>query len=175
MRRTRFVVVAVLALMPAAARGEVVDRSPQGFTLGTVVEIAAPAERVYRTLVDIGAWWDPAHTYSGDAKNLSIDARPGGCFCERLANGGVEHGRVVNVMSGSLLRMSAALGPLQELGAAGSLSFQLAGTPKGTTLRMTYAVGGYVPGGFEKLAPLVDSVITGQIERLKRYVETQGR
>ena len=35
---------------------------------------------VYDALVgQIGSWWNPEHTYSHDAKNLSIDPRPGGC------------------------------------------------------------------------------------------------
>ena len=52
-----------------------------------------------------------------DAKNLSIDARPGGCFCEKLPNGGgVEHARVVYVAPREVLRLSGALGPLQGVG-----------------------------------------------------------
>jgi hypothetical protein len=92
----------------------------------------------------------------------------------------------VQVAPGSLLRISAALGPLQELGVSGALSFQIApldspalaqGKPgaKGATLTMTYAVGGYVPGGFEKLAPLVDSVMTHQVQLLKQHLEKVGR
>ncbi len=179
MRLRLQVLAVVLSVGPAtsfADVADVVDRGPNGFTLKTAVEIPAPPSRVYRTLVDVGAWWDREHTYTGNARNLSIDARPGGCFCERLPNGGgVEHGRVVNVSAGSLLRLSAALGPLQELGVAGSLTFQIAESAKGSTVTMTYAVGGYVPGGLDKLAEPVDTVMAHQLQLLKRHMERLGR
>jgi uncharacterized protein YndB with AHSA1/START domain len=169
-------IVLLVVLLASSASADVVDSGATGFTLKTVVSIAAPPERVYRTLVDPGSWWDREHTYTGDAKNLSIDARPGGCFCEKLPDGGgVEHGRVVNLAPGSLLRLSAALGPLQELGVAGSLTFQIAPAGGGSTLTMTYAVGGYVPGGFEKLAPLVDGVMSHQVRLLKQRLEKAER
>ena len=63
--------------------------APNGFLLKLELNVNAPAAKVYDALVgQIGSWWYPEHTYSGDAKNLSIDARPGGCFCEKLPNGG---------------------------------------------------------------------------------------
>src|SRR5512134_3799150 len=68
---------------------EVVESASAGFATKSVVRIAAASDRVYGALVqDVGRWWDPAHTYSGDARNLSIDPRPGGCFCERLGDQG---------------------------------------------------------------------------------------
>lgn len=164
--------VASVMLVPADARADVVDRSPAGFTLKTTVQVAAPADRVYRTLVDIGSWWGKDHTFSGDASNLTIAAQPGGCFCEKLPNGGgVEHGRVVNVVPGSLLRLASALGPLQELGVAGSLTWQIAASGQGSTVTLTYAVGGYTPGGLDKLAAPVDQVLSEQVRNLKAYVE----
>jgi len=36
---------------------------------------------------------------------------------------------------------------------------------------MTYAAGGYAPGGLDKLADIVDSVLRGQTQRLKAYAE----
>ena len=63
--------------------------TPNGFLVKFEVSVNAPVAKVYDALVgQIGSWWDSEHTYSGDAKNLSIDARPGGCFCEKLPNGG---------------------------------------------------------------------------------------
>jgi hypothetical protein len=64
-----------------------------------------------------------------------------------------------------------ALGPLQESGVSGSLSFDLAERVGGTDLTMTYSVGGYRPGGLETLAPIVDTVLATQLRRLKSFVE----
>ena len=157
---------------PGRAAADVIDQSSGGFTLKTTVQVAAPADRVFRALVDVGSWWSKDHTYSGDARNLSIAAQPGGCFCEKLpAGGGVEHGRVVQVRSGSLLRLQTALGPLQELGVSGSMTWQIAASAAGSTLTMTYVVGGYAPGGLDKLAAPVDQVLSQQVGLLKTHVE----
>ncbi|HEY6362111.1 MAG TPA: SRPBCC family protein, partial [Vicinamibacterales bacterium] len=166
-------VVAALVLLPALARADVVDRSPAGFTVKTVVTIAASPERTFRAFVDdIGRWWDPAHTLSGDAGNLRVTANPGGCFCETLKNsGGVAHAVVNNVIPGEMIRMTGALGPLQETATTGTLTWQFTPSGQGTTATVTYSVGGYFPGGFEKIAGPVDQVIGDQIRRLKAYLE----
>ena len=165
----------VVGLFAASAAADVVDKSASGFTLRTSVQVNAPADRVFRALVDVGAWWGSDHTYSGDARNMSIAPVPGGCFCETLPNGGgVEHGRVVNIVPGSLLRLDGALGPLQELAVTGSMTWQIAGAQgggQGSTVTMIYVVGGYVAGGLEKLAPLVDQVLSQQVQFLKAHVE----
>lgn len=145
-----------------------------GFTVKHTVAVKAPPEKVYGALTrEVGGWWSPEHTYSQDSKNLSIDARPGGCFCEKLPNGGgVQHMTVVSVIPGRLLRMTGALGSLQGSGLAGSLTWQLAEAAGATNLEVSYSVGGYIPGGFEKIAPLVDAVLGEQSARLKAYAET---
>jgi uncharacterized protein YndB with AHSA1/START domain len=163
-----------VALSPAGVAADVVDRAAGGFTVRTTVQISAAPEAVYKALVDIGAWWGRDHTYSGDATNMTIDPRPGGCFCEKLPNGGVEHGRVVQVRPGQLLRLATALGPLQELGVAGNMTWQIAAAGQGSTVTMTYAVGGHAPGGLEKLAGPVDQVLAEQVRSLKTYVERGG-
>ena len=94
MRRCSLGTLALVMLSgtPAQSAPQV---TPNGFLVKFEVSVNAPAAKVYDALVgQIGSWWDPEHTYSDDAKNLSIDARPGGCFCEKLPNGGgVEHSR----------------------------------------------------------------------------------
>jgi uncharacterized protein YndB with AHSA1/START domain len=169
--RTRFIILACLLAPAALASSQV---TPAGFTIRQELAIAAPPEQVYRALLtEVGAWWDPAHTYSGDSRNLTIDARPGGCFCEALPKGGgVEHLRIASLMPPALVRMSGALGPLQAAGLAGSMTFSFVKADTATTLKFSYVVGGYREGGFEPIAPLVEKVLDTQLQRLKRYVET---
>ena len=128
---------------------------------------------MYDALVgQIGSWWDPEHTYSRDAKNLSIDPRPGGCFCEKLPNGGgVEHLVSFTSLRGSLAALRS-LGPLQGSGVAGSMTWKLTGDGDNTRLQLSYSVGGFIVGGFEKIAPAAENVLRKQLNRLKQFAET---
>ncbi|HEY2681854.1 MAG TPA: SRPBCC domain-containing protein, partial [Candidatus Udaeobacter sp.] len=148
--------------------------TPNGFLVKFDVSITAPPANVYQALVgQIGSWWNSEHTYSHDAKNLSIDARPGGCFCEKLPNGGgVEHLHVVYVAPPQVVRFSGALGPLQASGIAGSMTWKVTGGPDTTRIEVSYSVGGFIQGGFEKIAPAVEAMLNEQFNRLKLFVET---
>jgi uncharacterized protein YndB with AHSA1/START domain len=145
-----------------------------GFLVKLETNINAPPAKVYEALIQqIGSWWNPVHTYSRDAKNLSIDPRPGGCFCEKLPNGGgVEHLRVVYLAPGEAVRFSGAVGPLQASGLAGSMTWKLTSDAANTRIQLSYSVGGFMDGGFEKIAPAVESVLNDQLNRLKLFVET---
>src|SRR5215471_13512061 len=108
--------VALLLAGASLASADIVNAATAGFTVKIVESVPAPAARVYQVLTErIGSWWDKDHTWSGNAANLSIDARPGGCFCERLPGGGVQHMIVIYADRGKLLRMSGGIGPLQDL------------------------------------------------------------
>jgi len=174
MRRHFLLAAALIGVQAAGASPAVAQVTANGFLVGHTVSIGALPARVYETLVgQVGLWWNPQHTFSGDSKNLSIDARPGGCFCERLPNGGgVEHLRVIYVAPGEGLRMSGALGPLQTSGLVGSLTLKLTSVASGTAVELSYAVGGFMEGGFERIAPAVDAVLQEQFHRLKLFVET---
>ena len=158
----------------ASAHADVVETTSSGFLVRQEATIDAPPDKVYRALAgEVGRWWNPEHTYSGDAANLSIDARPGGCFCEKLPDGGgVEHLTVAYVAPNKTLRLRGALGPLQGHGLEGSLTWGLAPAGGATKLVLTYSVGGYMQGGFDKMAPAVSFVLAEQVGRLKSYVET---
>jgi uncharacterized protein YndB with AHSA1/START domain len=157
----------------AVAQAEVVDAQPNGFEVRQVVQIAAPPAQVYEALTQPGRWWSSAHTFSGDAAHLSLEPRAGGCFCEALPNGGfAAHLRVIMVKPGQAIRLEGALGPLQDTGATGHLTWTLTAKDGGTELTQTYDVGGYAKGGFGGWAPPVDRVLGEQITRLKAWVET---
>lgn len=165
------VVLAVVALVSDGAAA--VEIGANGFRVRHEVVIAASPAKVYDALIGhVDRWWNAQHTYSGDSRNLTIDPRPGGCFCERLANGGVEHMHVVHVRPDEMLRMTGGLGPLQGSGVAGAMSWRLSPAQGATKLELTYSVGGYIAEGFQSIAPAVESVLGEQVGRLKRYVET---
>ncbi len=94
---TIFFTLLAVTLSPSIG-AEVVAKSSAGFVSKHTLNIAAPPQRVFEALTDdVGRWWDPEHSYSGVAANFSIDARAGGCFCERLKDGSVAHMTVVFV------------------------------------------------------------------------------
>jgi hypothetical protein len=161
----------VLAALSAGTAGaEVHETSERGFTIETTVMVEATPASAYRDFTRVSRWWDPAHTWSGSARNLKLDARAGGCFCERLTAGGsVQHGRVLFAQPGKLLRLEGSLGPLQEMAVNGVLSFAFAPDGPGTRVTMTYRVAGSLTMESAKLAPLVDQVMGIQLNRLRDF------
>lgn len=168
------IALACLALAYGASAGaRVVATTPQGFEVSATTTIAASPAEVYAALVQINRWWNGEHSYSGDAANMSLDPRAGGCFCERLADGGsIEHMRVVYAQPGKALRLRGALGPLQAEGVDGALTWTLAPHGAGTIVTQHYVVGGYVRNGIDKFAPIVNQVLGEQLGRLKGLIET---
>jgi uncharacterized protein YndB with AHSA1/START domain len=158
------------------ATAGIVDSSFYGFTISHEVTIKANPDSVYYCIVhDIGKWWDPDHTYSGNAYNLSIKTSADGCFCEKLSGGGtVRHMTVVFADPGKMLRMSGGIGPLQAMAVTGTMTFVLKKTDAGTNLKVQYTVGGYYPTGLTKVAGMVDKVLGQQVQRLKSYTESPG-
>jgi hypothetical protein len=68
--------------------------------------------------------------------------------------------------------MTGVLGPLQASGLTGTMTWEFQEALGGTNVVETYSVGGYFQGGLQSLAPVVDSVLLGQLMRLKGFVET---
>jgi uncharacterized protein YndB with AHSA1/START domain len=167
--------LAALILVSAAAgpaSAEVKSATPNGFEVASAVTIAASPDRVYAALGEVGQWWSSSHTFTRDAANLSLELRAGGCFCERLKDGGsVQHLQVVYAAPGEGLRLRGALGPLQVEGVDGTLSWALKPAEGGTNLTQIYVVGGYIRGGMEQWAPRVDRVLDEQLQRLKSFIE----
>lgn len=170
--RRMIVAAALLAGWPAA--GEVTKSEPSGFVSTHKLVIAAPPEKVWETIVRPSAWWSKDHSYSGDAANLSIDPRPGGCWCEKLTGGAIEHARVIYADRGRVLRVDGAFGPLQSGAVTGTLTFALKAEGQGTAVTVTYVVGGFHPAGVSGFAQAVDGVFAAQWPALKRAAEQGG-
>lgn len=154
----------------ALAEAAVKETREGAFVVETVVMAEAKPDKVYADLLHIARWWHGDHTWSKSARNLRLEGRAGGCFCEKLAGGGsVQHGRVIFAQPGQLLRIDGALGPMQESAIKGVLTFSLAPDAGGTRITMTYNVAGTLPMESARLAPLVDQVMSMQLNRLRDY------
>lgn len=159
------------AATPACA--EVVAATPESFEITQSVTIDKPVAQTWEQLRSPQKWWSKDHTYSGDSANLYLDTQATGCFCERLPGGGsVEHGRIVYLQPQRMMRLSAALGPLQAEAVTGILTWTLAAEGEtATRVKMTYSVAGHIRGGAEALAPQVDEVMAIQLLGLKAATE----
>ena len=170
-RRLISVIAALLALSAAPALAEVKSATPGGFEVGGSVAIAAPPARVWAVLTAPDAWWSRDHRWFRNS-TLSLDLAPGGCWCERAADGRVSrHLETALVEPGSKLVLRGGLGPLQGQGASGGLTFDLKAEGDGSLLTWSYVVGGYTPGGLEGWARPVDGVLSAQLANLKTRAE----
>lgn len=159
-----------LALVPAAW-ADITHKSATSFTSSHREEIRASADEAWAVITQLSRWWSDEHTYSGRASNLSLDLKPGGCWCEVWQAGAIEHARVLLLMPGRTLRLQGQLGPLQALPVQGVLTLSLPVREGKTTLSMTYRVGGPPDVGLEDLAAAVDRVMGEQFKRLKAAVD----
>ena len=167
MRLAVAVVASLTLASPAAAR--VVSADAHGIVIEQSTNVAAPHLAAWAMLVRIGQWWLKDHTYSGDSANLSLDPRPGGCFCERFpGGGGIEHMRVSMVQPGDRIVMTGALGPLLTEGVSGVLDVEVKTAGAGSKVIMRYKAAGFAAGNGAELAPMVDKVLGQQLQSLAR-------
>ncbi len=154
-------------LFVPATRAKVVSQGAAGFMISHETEVAVDSKAAYDAFVDVGRWWNDSHTFSGAARNLSIDPKAGGCWCEALPNGGsVRHMTVVQANPGAMLVFNGGLGPLQFMGVAGSMQVTFKAKDGSTNVTVVYSVGGYDPDGFKEISKAVDGVLA---EQMKRY------
>ncbi len=169
---------ALFATLPTGLPADVIDSAAHGFTVRHSVPLPVGRDAAWLAVVaDVDHWWSSDHTVSGDAANLYIEPAPLGCFCERLGeHGGLVHLQVTFANPGVLLRLTGGLGPLGLMGVNGNLTFEFddAEDGEGSIVTLSYAVGGYLPGGLEAMAGPVDGVLGEQMRRLAAYVAEQA-
>lgn len=167
MIRTILIALALGCLAtPAAA--EVVSKSANAFTLRFAVGLETTPEDVIVTVGDLPKWWDPAHTYTGAAANLSLALEEAGCWCERLADGSIFEHAMVTAVEPQRVAMNAALGPLHDTATRSDLTFAVGPENRGWLVSMDFVVEGPGVGAY---AEAVDGVMSGAWDRFIRYVE----
>ena len=167
-----------LALAAIPAHAEVVQQSESGFIVREIAEVPTDNWASWAALTAPAKWWNPEHTWSGNAENLYIDSQATGCFCELMPvpegapegtrRGSVEHMHIIMSAPGTLLRMSGALGPMQGEAVKGVLTITFKKAPKGTQIVWEYVIGGYMRFKPEQLSKAVDGVMGEQLGRLAK-------
>lgn len=157
----------VLILSSSSVFAEVIRSAPDGFEVKVEMEVDANKAATYEQFLRVYEWWDGDHSWFGKASGFSLDARAGGCFCEVDGDKSVMHMQVSFVDPGNRVAMIGGLGPLQDLGLYGAMSwtFEPVSEEK-TKVVHVYRVMGYYPDGLEELAVAVDQVQTIQVSRL---------
>ena len=158
----------LLVATPAAA--EVVSASETGFEVRHSVNLVIPQARAYAAFGQVQNWWSKDHTYSGDSSRLSLQIRPGGCFCERLdEGGGIEHLKVAYVQPPERIVLTGSLGPLLYQATTGVMDVKIERIAGGSRITMLYRAAGFFKGGAAAMAPVVDQVLGEQMKRLRIY------
>ena len=165
--RTWLLGMAVVIAAPAAA--EVVSADAHGFEIRHTANLVVPQPAAFAAIGDVRNWWSKDHTYSGNAANLSLVMRPGGCFCERFDGGGIEHLRVTYIQPGERITLTGALGPLLFQAVSGVMDIQVERIAGGSRITMNYRAAGFAKGNGATLAPAVDQVLGEQMKRLRAY------
>ena len=156
--------------IPAAAQAEVVSANANGFEVRHTIQTVIPQAAAFEAFGQISQWWSKDHTYSGDPGNLSLTLHPGGCFCERLPDGGgVEHMRVAYFVPGEQLVLTGSLGPLLYEATTGVMVVKVERIAGGSRVTMSYRVAGFANGGAQPIAPQVDQMLGEQMARFRKY------
>lgn len=172
----RLNVVLILALIGVCQNlsAEVTSSGAGGFNLKLVTTVDVDPAIAYQQFLRVDEWWVASHSYFLDAENFSIEAKAGGCFCEISGANEVEHMRVTFVQPGRELRMTGGLGPLQMLGATGGMSWLFEAIEGGgTRITHSYNVSGFMAGGLDQIAAVVDAVQNDQLQSLANKIRNR--
>ena len=157
--------------LAAPAAAEVVASGSGHYELRHAGTSELAPDAMWERLLDVGSWWQDAHTYSGSAANLSLDAQAGGLWREDWKGGSVAHGTVLLVQpptadTPGTLRLDAPFGPLQERDARVVWTITVSAHEDGSEVSFSEVASGSARSGLDTLAPAVDFVKGKALEAL---------
>lgn len=177
----RLAVLAAAAFcLSAPAAAELTRVNDSGFVSRHEVVVEASPKAVWLALISPAGWWRSEHTWSGDAKNLTLTPQAGGCFCETIPEvdepgrftlqGSAEHMRVIQAYPEVALRMQGALGPLQSEPVVGVLTIAISKVDQGTRIVWEYNLGGPMRYEVPVISKAVDGVMGLQLAALAKLL-----
>ena len=118
-----FLATVLGAVLPSMSMADVNYADNSGFSITNESESYAPVEVVYSHFIQhVDMWWPKDHTWwKGD---LRIDEQAGGCFCETTDTASAAHMQISYVEPNKKVVMTGGLGPLQEMGMSGALTWE---------------------------------------------------
>ncbi|WOI54623.1 SRPBCC domain-containing protein [Parvularcula sp. LCG005] len=148
------------------ASAEVVSASPDHMelVLSDVSELAP--DELWKKLIKPSRWWSGDHTYSGDARNLSLVLRAGGLWKEKWKEGAAAHGEVIYFKRGEELRLTAPFGPLQDMAVETAWTITLTPEGEGTRVNFVYRASGSMVSDLHLMATAVDYVYSEALKSL---------
>lgn len=167
--KSLFFVGCLLVSWPLQAK--IISSTAEHYVLQHQAESSLPPQALWQRLVQPSQWWHPDHTYSGDAQNLTLELHAGGLWREDWEGNSVLHGSVLNVVNGTLLRLDAPFGPLQELAVKTVWTISIKpvekeAPEKGSIVTFDEIANGSAISGLDELAKAVDYVKGEAIKRL---------
>ena len=114
------------------------------------VDIAADPDTVFKALTeDIGQWWGAPYLITGDeARDVVLDARPGGLLQELTEDGGHVWCMVEQVRPGRCLVLGGRMGMRDAV--AGNIRFELVATDSGTQVQLEHRAVGDISAETER-------------------------
>lgn len=161
-----------VVLFPTVVHAEVKNVGDGGFQLVITRECPGSVSECQRAFLgEVSHWWLADHTYSRDSNNMAFDMQRR-CLQETLPDDGfVRHMEIKQYHPGKRVVLTGGMGPLQEMGLQGAMTIQWAATETGCQVQLKYNVSGYSPAGFQELAPVVDMVLTQQLESYQKHCQ----
>ncbi len=172
MKVVSVLLVTICAALCGIAQAKIISSSESHYVLQHEATSVLPPEKLWLRLIEPSEWWDPDHTYSGDSKNLILDAQAGGIWRESWDGNSVVHGTVLNVKTNELLRLDAPFGPLQALAVNTVWTITIEAHVDGSIVTFDEVANGGAESGLSELAKAVDFV---KGEALSRLVDTNAK
>ena len=162
------ILLAVIATT-SMLKSEVISSDENAFHLKITQEVSATPSDAYTQFLNVGEWWSSEHTWFGDAKNMTIEPKAGGCFCERANGNEVMHMQVSAVFVDKEIVMLGGLGPLQKMGITGVMTWRFEMLESGKTqITNEYRVIGHGQDDMPGFAEIVNKVQTLQLGLLAK-------
>lgn len=172
----RFIIKALLiGAFTSPTQATVIESSSSHFKIELKATTPAKIAESYAQFIRINEWWNAEHSWFGNAEAFSLEPIAGGCFCEVDGDQQVMHMTVSFVDPNKEVRMLGGLGPLQMMAVTGAMSWSFIDLgAEGTEIRHSYTVLGDASQKLDQLAPIVDSVQSGQLLGLINRLASQA-